>query len=246
MALPAESGRAGGWWPWSPPLARRRSGLDAARAAARPRLTVATFVNGNFARSCATIGGLMFGSDFVAQRVCRSLFSLLPSEVRSDPRYVESPGDLGALDLARGTVREPGSFDDDGRRVDLARAAKMGAIGCVSAGPLSFWTYQLCAHLFPGVAWRQVGKRVVAILALTMPVSISSTFALSTLLGGGTPRDAAAKISRDLRETWMANTYFWPPILVANLRWVRTANQASVGAVAHAVWNVYLSLMTNK
>ena len=155
-----------------------------------------------------------------------------------------------ALDLARGTVREPGAGDGgaafDPSTVDLGRAARMGTIGCVSAGPISFWTYTLCAHYFPGVAWPQIGKRLVAILVLNSPVSISCTFALSTLLAGGTLRDAAAKIRRDLAETWAMNNSFWPPILVANLRWVSTANQASVGAIAHAAWNVYLSYMANK
>ena len=233
LALPVESvrvGRVGRLWPGvgAPP----RDGLGMIKDAARPRLSIGMFFNRQFARSIATVSGLMFASDMVAQ-------------------FISNPADLGSLDLARGTVRENtgrpgGAAPFDASDVDLGRAARMGTIGLLSAGPISAWTYTLCAHYFPGVAWRQVAKRLTAILVLNSPVSIGATFALSVCLSGGTATDAIAKIKQDLMTTWAANNIYWTPFLFANLRWIATAHQASVGAVAHAFWNVYLSCQTNK
>ena len=136
----------------------------------------------------------------------------------------------------------------------------MGVIGAFSAGPISHWTYVICSHYFPGTSWVQVGKKVIPIIAVTCPVQICMTFTLAVTLAGGTFEEAQRKIWRDFAPTYMVrrpqllwmrqvncrelrqvNNCFWPPVLALNMKFVALQNQAVVGGIAHAVWNVYLA-----
>ena len=57
---------------------------------------------------------------------------------------------------------------------------------------------------------------------------------------------AMSKVLQDLPWTWAIAWVFWTPVLAANMKLVPLANQAVVGGVAWAVWNVFLAYVANK
>jgi hypothetical protein len=186
------------------------------------------FFNRDAVRSGCIVGCLMVTGDAVAQQI----------EGR-DARTLVKPSDR--------FIRLPPHLAISGwRDWNLTRSARLGCVGVLSAGPISHWTYVLCAHFIPGTALRQCAKKALAVCAFNGPVQISMTFSLVTLFAGGTLSDAAVKIKRDLPKTWAVNNLYWPPILIANMSLVPLRNQAAVGSVAHAVWNIFLAWMANQ
>ena len=183
-------------------------------------------------RSVASVGTLMFTGDAIAQLLEGSeIDGSSKAAVSPIDRYVEFPSWVGTSDAPR--------------RWNASRSTRMGFIGVVSAGPLSHGTYVLCARVFPGTAWWPVLKKVALVLALA-PVQISSTFSLATALAGGSLDDCRRKIARDGPKTFAVNCIFWPPILGLNMRFVALHNQATVGGIGHAVWNIFLAYMANR
>jgi hypothetical protein len=122
----------------------------------------------------------------------------------------------------------------------------MATIGLVSAGPISHWTYVLCAHFFPGTSWPQLGRRVLAVVTFNAPVQIHMTFGLTIMLAGGTLNEVREKLREDFLQTWAINNCYWPPILALNMKYVALNSQAAVGGVAHAFWNIFLAYMANR
>ena len=100
--------------------------------------------------------------------------------------------------------------------------------------------------LLPGTAWPQIGKRVLAVVILQAPVQIHMTFGLTILLAGGTLLEVTKKLREDFLKTWAINNCFWPPVLAVNMKFVALNNQAVVGGVGHAFWNVFLAYMANR
>ena len=77
------------------------------------------------------------------------------------------------------------------------------------------------------------------------PLSLVGTFTLTTVLAGGTLRDAQDKIRADAPRTWVRSCCFWPPFIAVNMKLVPVQYQASVGGLAWAVWAVILAYMAN-
>lgn len=178
------------------------------------------------ARSCATVSTMMVLGDATAQQV----------EFGVSQRTLTAPTDR--------IVTIPGTQAHS--HWNVSRSGRMGLIGLISAGPMSHLTYVLCAQFWPQTSWTSVGKRVAAVITLNSPIQITSTFMLVTLLAGYSVADAANKVHADLLSTWAVNNCYWPPILALNMKFVPVAQQASVGAVFHAIWNVALSVMANR
>ena len=122
-------------------------------------------------RSVVSVGTLMFAGDAIAQQLEDS--SASHTTVGPDDRILSLPT---WREAQNGRAR---------RQWNLSRSVRMGAIGVISAGPLSHGTYMLCARVFPGTAWRPVLKKVALVVVLA-PVQISSTFSLVVVLAGGT------------------------------------------------------------
>jgi hypothetical protein len=66
------------------------------------------------------------------------------------------------------------------------------------------------------------------------------------LAGGSLREDVIPKVREDFLKTWAINNCFWPPVLALNMKFVALNNQATVGGVAHAVWNIFLAYMANR
>ena len=67
-----------------------------------------------------------------------------------------------------------------------------------------------------------------------------------TVNGNLIPPPGQAKILRDGPRTFGVNCLFWPPILALNMRYVALHNQATIGGVGHAIWNIFLAYMANR
>lgn len=180
------------------------------------------FFNRALLRSSVSVGTLMLTGDAIAQQY----------EGRSARTRISG------LDR---TVSLPGE-----RQWNVTRSGRMATIGVMSAGPLSHWTYVMCSHCFPGTGWAQIGKRVLAVVVLQAPVQIHMTFGLTILLAGGTLVEVTTKLREDFLQTWAINNCFWPPVLAVNMKFVALNNQAVVGGVGHAFWNVFLAYMANR
>jgi protein Mpv17 len=189
---------------------------------AAPRLHRGMFFNRALLRSSVSVGTLMLTGDAIAQQY----------EGRSARSRISGSDH---------TVSLPGE-----RQWNVTRSGRMATIGVMSAGPLSHWTYVACSHCFPGTAWPQIGKRVLAVVILQAPVQIHMTFGLTILLAGGTLLEVTKKLREDFLKTWAINNCFWPPVLAVNMKFVALNNQAVVGGVGHAFWNVFLAYMANR
>lgn len=203
--------------PWGPQA--QHQGM-----AARSGLRLSTFFNRDAVRSGCIVGTLMVTGDALAQQLegknSRSL-------VKPTDRFFPVPG-------------------GEERQWNASRSARLGVVGIISAGPISHWTYVLMSHFLPGTAWLQVAKKAAAVVVFQSPFQISMTFTLVTLFADGTLTDAAVKLQRDLPKTWFINAFYWLPILTCNMKLVALRNQAAVGSVAHAVWNIFLAYMANQ
>ena len=182
------------------------------------------FLNRDAVRSGCFVGALMVTGDAVSQQIEGKNARTL---VKSSDQFLRLPG-------------------GDGREWNTSRSARLGMVGTISAGPISHWTYVLLSHFLPGTSWTLVAKKAAAVVVFNSPIQISMTFTLVTLFADGTLMDAAAKLQRDFPKTWFINAFYWPPILMCNMKLVTLRNQAAVGSVAHAVWNIFLAYMANQ
>eukprot|EP01043_Picozoa_sp_COSAG02_P075949 COSAG02_NODE_15897_length_1132_cov_1.326234_1_plen_220_part_00 len=189
---------------------------------AAPRLHRGIFFNRALLRSSVSVGTLMLTGDAIAQQYEGHSAR---TRISNFDRTVSLPGE---------------------RQWNVTRSGRMATIGIISAGPLSHWTYVMCSHFFPGTGWAQIGKRVLAVVILQAPVQIHMTFGLTILLAGGTLAEITKKLREDFLKTWAINNCFWPPVLAVNMRFVALNNQAVVGGLGHAFWNVFLAYMANR
>jgi len=226
----------------------------------RPKLSYNQFLNRAAIRSSVAVGTLMFTGDAIAQQLEQPGSGVVvPSDafVRL-PRWMgpsREPGEQRAVDADANDAGAGADANDAGADAEepelgamwnRTRSLRLGFIGLVSAGPISHWTYVLNAHFVPGIALKQLALKVFNVCAFNSPVQISVTFTLVTVLAGGTLGEAWAKIKRDFLRTYAVNNLYWPLILGANMRYVALPNQAAVGGVAHAFWNVFLAYMANQ
>ena len=124
------------------------------------------------------------------------------------------------------------------------RSLAMAATGLLAGGPWNFTLARVGEHLFPGRLPRAIAAKMAVNMA-TAPIGISSTFFLTNHFQGHHSDAALRRIRDDMPRTFVAGFFFWPFVSYLNIRFLDVAYRPVAGALAGAVWNIYVSAQAN-
>jgi hypothetical protein len=125
------------------------------------------------------------------------------------------------------------------------RTRVMTLTAFVFTTPWNYFSHRLNEHLFPGRSNRAILKKI-AFSGVTSIVSISLLFTGVALFSGKTLTDAKHRIVKDLPQTYIAGSIYWPVVSAFNIRMLPLDYRPAVQSVMAAIWNVYLSWQANK
>jgi len=128
---------------------------------------------------------------------------------------------------------------------DKERTARMTFVGLCVQGPWTHLQYQIMERLAAGTSAAAIAKKVVLGGLCFAPFSIAMTFTVVNFLQGKDMVAASAKIKKDLPDTWMAGTMYWPIIMTFNFKYIPIHNRPLFGAVAGSFWAIFMAYQAN-
>jgi protein Mpv17 len=194
------------------------------------------------ATKAATSSVIMALSDALAQRL----------EARWEGRRAPSPSPP-ALSSRSSALAGPPSASVDDKRIghSWSRTRQSLLTGLIWSGPVAHFWYQLLevgvgsVLRLPPAPLVQLAARIALDAALFSPFTVAGYFVVSTILQGGTARDAADKLGARWRPAVAAAWSFWPLVNVANFGLVPLPYRVLYANVMSLLWTGYLSYVNN-
>lgn len=135
--------------------------------------------------------------------------------------------DLSSQGLSRAFL--PGASEDGAPPPawDLARTARMAAVGLFLSGPTLHLWFNFMARLLPAQTVRNSLAKMALGQALYGPAFNAIFFSLNAAAQGETQQEIMARLKRDLLPTLKRGLLYWPPCDIVTYRFVPVALQVA-------------------